>query len=581
MFNLQIQNLLNGVLPKIMYDVSEKVAEFDNPTINYHPQNEDKFYKTTLPSKLEIREFILEKNEDKLKEYIKQNIFSSSLIKISKEKSEKNKTIDTTEKQKSDSVKEKFIQDLIKSFPSKAYIIKTDHTINVLKQYDKVKQEMSNLPTSGNDLTNIKPKSILYSSFVTAYSIEKNVVEWQKGIQEKFFDSVGIDLLGQDYFKKFITNAAYIPSKNILSLGTFVSYKDGKVYNASQDSDVVFHEVGHATLDKLRPLYIHNTFHLESAAVHEAFGDINAFLAAAKDPNISVNIDDLYKPNFISSISEYFGPAIYTQLEVEKQILKNNPYGDISQINVNKPIRELSSLVNYKDYKELSTDEKEPHHYSLPLSTTFYKAFSEYAKSVGNVKEAADEFFKVFSIGTKISPVATSTMPEFYKSFIVADILYNDSKLSNFLVKAANESGLLKVSLDDIKKEIEDSKNIDLSTLKDDLLRGNDISGKLLEILKKTFPDFSIINDLKANVVPGMNGGINIEATFTYPVGVMFDGKEVPVLGGVLLVLDKNLNLIYSNIEKPSLEKVSYMQDYANIIAKKYDKSRDEDIVLD
>ncbi|MCS7243363.1 MAG: hypothetical protein RMJ36_01325 [Candidatus Calescibacterium sp.] len=559
MFDLQsLQKLIKNYVPSIIYQTSSKIAEYKNPVVNYHPQSDDKYYQGVLPSKLEIREFLLDQNKEAVTQKIKELIF------VDQKNGNGDYRIDSINNKQN-----QFIERLLKFFPTKAFIINTDHTVNILSQYDKVKEEVSNF---SSNLSNIKPGTILYYAISTAYNVEKNVVEWSKNAQENFFGSINIDLFGKNTFKGFMENASYNPVSNFLSLGTFVSYKDNKVFNASKDSDVVIHEVGHAILDRLRPFYIDSVFHLETSAVHEAFSDINSFLFAAMDENINVSIDEIDKPNAISSIAESFGTAFYTQFKIEQQILNEDPFTDFQKISVNTPLREMTSLVEYKPYNQLTVSEKEEHKYSLSLSTTFYKAFSEYVKDVGDIKKAAKEFFKVFVMGTKISPLATTTMPEFYKSLIVADILYNNSNISNYLIKAANSSKLLNSSLDDIKLEIEKSKNVDVSILKEKLANyenSKDIEKAVIDLLKNYSSEFSIIEKMRISVVPNFDGGISIEGVYTYPIGLDIDGKDFPVYGGVLLVFDKNLNLVYSNIEKPSIEKLSYMKDYSKYKLKK------------
>ncbi|MCS7165307.1 MAG: hypothetical protein RMJ51_03400 [Candidatus Calescibacterium sp.] len=57
-------------------------------------------------------------------------------------------------------------------------------------------------------------------------------------------------------------------------------------------------------------------------------------------------------------------------------------------------------------------------------------------------------------------------MPKFYKSIIIADIMYNNSKLSKYLIKAANESKLLNTSIEQIQNEISNSRSLDVSEIK-------------------------------------------------------------------------------------------------------------------
>ncbi|MFN3996012.1 MAG: hypothetical protein ACK4GR_05745, partial [bacterium] len=409
-----------NIVPEIILKTSKVVFESQSPTINYHPQSDDKYYPSILPSKLEIREFILEERKEEVLKLVLEK-FKNGSLKYYVNTDEANKG-DQKVNEKSQVNKEKFIQSVLKYFPTKAFVVKTDHTLNVLTQYDKVKEEINQL-ANNQDLTNIKPGNILYYSLTTAYNVEKNVKYWENSKKDNFFGNINIDLFGRLGFRKFETNAAYIPTPfNVLSLGTFLSNRYQKVVNASQDSDVVNHEVGHAILDRIRSNYIDSKYHLEGAAIHEAFSDINAFLMAAMEENIETP-NNLDNPNVFSSIGEYFGKVIYTEMEIEKEILDKNPFVDIKQIEVNRPIRDLSGKVEYIPYNSLPDNKKGEHSYSLPLSTTFYRAFASYAKEVGDVKKAAQEFFKIFTYGTILSPVSPTTMPDFYKSFIVADIL--------------------------------------------------------------------------------------------------------------------------------------------------------------
>ncbi|MCS7165684.1 MAG: hypothetical protein RMJ51_05370 [Candidatus Calescibacterium sp.] len=539
----------NKFIPNILYANSSKIMEFQNPMVNYHPQNHDQYYQDTIPSYIEIREFNLEENKQKIAEYIRKLLSTST-----------NNNLDDYEK-------DEIVKKLLSKFPTKAYIVSTDNIRMLITQYDRVKSELS---SAGNNISNLKPGSLLYYAISTAYSIEKNNLRWFNNIKEDLFkERIDVDILGSNSYKDFVENASYDPISRKIAFGTFISYKDKKVYNATQDTDIVIHELGHAILDHLRPSYMDNIFDLESQAIHEAFSDINAFLHAAMDRNIKVKPEDLDRPNPISSIAEYLGSIFNTQNKIKKEILENDFLADLEKISDNKPIRELSQIKEYKPYSKLI--EKIPHSYSLALSTTFYRAFTYYAKEIGDVHKAAEEFFKVFAMGTKISPVASSTMPEFYKSIIIADIIYNGSKLSKYLIKAANESKLLNTSIEQIQNEITNSKSLDVSEIKQEIQKAKNVNvielykkleKSLLNFLKANFPEFSLVKDIKVNIYPGINNHLNLEATYVYPVDLKYDNKSVVIYGGVLLVFDDNLNLVYSHIEKLSIEKVAKMKDY-------------------
>jgi len=566
-FNLNKLDIIKKAVPNLIDQYSKEVKFFSSTEkVNYYPQGEDSFYSRPLGTELRIKEFILDDNKQQIEEELKKLIspFPSS-----------NKTDTVVKENKLD----KILQELMKLFPSKAFVIKSDHTRTILDTtYDKVKQELDNL---GDNIL-IKPGNLLFNLFSVVNNIEYNVKKWENSVSEKFYGSIDIDFTGKKLFKKLIENAAY-GGNNTLSLGTFIGY-DGKVYNASQDTDVVVHEIGHSILDRLRMKYMDNTFNLDNGAIHEAFADINAFLSAALDDNVKVDVNKLDEPNALSSISELFGPAIYTKKEIEKKLL-DNPYAKINDIKVNKPIRELSKLVNYKPYKELSTDEKEPHKYSLSLSTTFYKAFSLYAKELGDVKKASEEFFKIFSYASKLSPVANATLVEFYKSFIIADILYNDSKLSEYLVKAGKESNIFNQSIEDIKKEIESSRNIAidkedmdkiLDASKNDQANKHILKDIFLKILRSYSSDFSYLDNIDVIVYPGIKDNINVEVTYKYPINLKLDNEDIPIYGGSLFVFDKQGKIVYTNIEKPSLSTVAKMEDYSKIFLSSYKKKIDD-----
>ena len=566
-------NKINLDISSIVYKLSDKFIEVDNPIVNYYPQNEDKFYQDQLPSKLEIREFILENKKEEIKNVITENLksilaFGKSGLPIKNEvvtQEKESTTNKSDDKPKTSEVLNSYIEKILEAFPSKAFVVKTNHTMAILPHYERIKKELELVKQ--NDFTKIGPKNILFYLLSTLKNIEKNIIQWESSTNSKFYGEIDIDLFGKEGFKKFIENAAYLPYKNMLSFGTFMG-PNQKIYNASQDTDVVTHELGHSLLDRLRSTYIDSIFHLESNAVHEAFSDINAFLYAAKDPNVEIKPNELDNPNIISSIAEYLGKAIYTQIKIQKVILEQDPFIDLNQIEDNRSIRELTSFFEYKPYSQLKENEKEEHKYSLALSSTFYRAFSNYAKDVGDVRKAAEEFFKIFVIGTTISPVATTTIPDFYKSIIVADILYNNSKLSNYLIQSAKQSKIFdqNIDIETIKQEIRQSTTLDLSDIKQHILSNNkkEIERILLSKLKEKYPDFSSINKIEISIVPNVNGSVNIQGLYSYPTKISINNQSYPIYGGILLVFDKDLNLIYTNIERPSFQKVADMQDYSN-----------------
>jgi hypothetical protein len=84
---------------------------------------------------------------------------------------------------------------------------------------------------------------------------------------------------------------------------------------ASNSTDVVAHELGHALLDALRP-DLYNVQAMEIWAFHESFGDIHAIINLLQhdlvlDTMIQETAGDLRKPNVATRLAEEMGAAIY------------------------------------------------------------------------------------------------------------------------------------------------------------------------------------------------------------------------------------------------------------------------------
>jgi hypothetical protein len=585
----------------LMLKYSQDKKELNNVIINYHPQNIDNYYQDVLHTKLTIGEFILNDEIKKSIENDLRKIFDKSENILFQTKKQVINLENSDIKKKKNYTPQDKINDLVKqimkAIPQKAFIIKTDNISMVLTQYDKIKQELGDLNNIDNKLL-FKPKTIMYDVLSTVYNIEKDINKANNYAQENFIKPFKVDLYGQSN-KDFLKNAYYDPMSNKLVLGSVFNLSTQEVINASNDSDVLIHELGHKLLDDLRPSYIDNPFHFESGAVHEAFGDINAFLSAASDHNIQKYVQDnkidLTKTNILSQIAEYFGKTIYTNIKQTKELLNNNPYmlpDELSKIKDEKPIRDISESFEYKKYSELKKEEKEVHLQSKSLSNAFYKAFINFYndnKGKYSLNEVADRFYNIFIKGAKISNPATTTVPEFMKSIIIADILFNNSELTSYLVKSANENKIFQnLNINDILNEINNSKNLKVTDLYSILNNQNNDAKKfekeLKEVILKILKDYSLdfdylsIDDISVSIVPGFNEGINIELTYRYPKSIKVKSRDYPVYGGGILVFDNKMNLIYSYIESINEQKVKDMQDYANIIYK--DQNNDNSILV-
>ena len=97
------------------------------------------------------------------------------------------------------------------------------------------------------------------------------------------------------------------------SLQFFSHTFDGVTVNSAESVDVVTHEQGHAFLDAIRPDFFDVPF-IEVGALHEAFGDCMAILAALEDsPSATPSsrpTPDLSANHFVESLAEALGDAI-------------------------------------------------------------------------------------------------------------------------------------------------------------------------------------------------------------------------------------------------------------------------------
>jgi hypothetical protein len=96
-----------------------------------------------------------------------------------------------------------------------------------------------------------------------------------------------------------------------------------------ESPDVVCHELGHAILDALRP-QLFNTANIETAAFHEAFGDISSILCALQVPSmrkavIAETNGRLNTNSRLSRLAEQLGWGLrqITPLMVDRDCLRN------------------------------------------------------------------------------------------------------------------------------------------------------------------------------------------------------------------------------------------------------------------
>ncbi|MFF4117827.1 gluzincin family metallopeptidase [Streptomyces sp. NPDC001714] len=137
---------------------------------------------------------------------------------------------------------------------------------------------------------------------------------------------------------------------------------------ACESNEVVQHEAGHAVLDALRP-QLFNMASAETAALHEAFGDISALLGSLQLESLRIAVlaetqSDLELSSRVSRMAEQLGWAIRQghPNAVDPDCLRNLAnsffYRDPVLLSPNEPASRLSS---------------EPHSFSRVFSGAFLK----------------------------------------------------------------------------------------------------------------------------------------------------------------------------------------------------------------
>lgn len=152
-------------------------------------------------------------------------------------------------------------------------------------------------------------------------------------------------------------NAFYSEATKSIQLFSF-HREDGKPYHTALAHDVVAHETGHALLDSVRDRYTEIT-DPETAALHEAIGDLTAVMAALSFDSVQKAISD-----------------------EEGHLLANNVVADVADgftgdsPDATAPLRNLAQLKDPAVFE----DETNPHVLSLKLSQAAYLAYRQFVE---------------------------------------------------------------------------------------------------------------------------------------------------------------------------------------------------------
>lgn len=147
-------------------------------------------------------------------------------------------------------------------------------------------------------------------------------------------------------------NAYYSREERVLAFFSFYSTSMRKQIYTSQSFDVVAHEAGHAVLDTLKPGFF-DSWHPQTGAIHEAFGDLTAIFAAISIPVLRHNLlvetrGELSRESFLNKLAEQFGQSILPKQDFLRNANKVFKLGEVSE-----EVHDLSVVLTGAVYEAL------------------------------------------------------------------------------------------------------------------------------------------------------------------------------------------------------------------------------------
>ncbi len=145
--------------------------------------------------------------------------------------------------------------------------------------------------------------------------------------------------------------------------------KTKQIIYASESSDVVAHECGHAVLDAHHPDYWDSLL-AETGAFHEAFGDMSAMLVTLADPSVRAAIlaengGDLKKSNAVSRLAEQLALGLFDAGYADAVVSANALRDAVNTFKYKNP----DTLPGRAPASKLSS---ESHSFSRVFSGAFY-----------------------------------------------------------------------------------------------------------------------------------------------------------------------------------------------------------------
>jgi len=349
----------------------------------------------------------------------------------------------------------------------------------------------------------------------------------------------------------YLANAFYEEDTHSLQLYSF-RQPDGEVYHTALVHDVVAHETGHALLDAIRDRYTEGT-HRETAALHEAVGDLAAVFAAFSHEVVRTQFlasagPTLRGPNLVASIAEEFEASASGALA-------------------------LRDLAHPPDAAGLrATDD--PHVLSQQLSGALWEALIRlHAANLDSLeapaafKLARTALQRMFVRGFDYLPPADGTFRDFARAMLRADRFANPDDRHGYrgiVAGAFVDAGIAATAA-----EVQDESEADPPwtglpagwprlTVADAYVFLDANRGRLALSTQPTYRDF-VVRDLQVISRPPRHEDIDaVVITYEYPVevqlertpGGQLDGLWLPIWGGGTLAFDVEGRLRH-HAEKP------------------------------
>lgn len=349
----------------------------------------------------------------------------------------------------------------------------------------------------------------------------------------------------------YLANAFYEEDTHSLQFYSFRQL-DGSVYHTSLVHDIVAHETGHALLDAVRDRYTEGN-HRETAAIHEAVGDLSAVFAAfshqvVREQFLASAGPTLRGPNLVAFIAEDF------QTSAEGALA----------------LRDLATPVD----QTLVRHTTDPHILSLQLSGAVWEALLRMAESnlprldpEPAFKLARTALQRMFVRAFDYLPPADATFAEFATAIYRADRFANPTDELGYrriIAQAFADRGLVGSPSEIADESDADDPWPDLPPSWPRLTPAEayvflDQNRKRLALSTQAkYRDF-VVRDLQIASRPPDHVAIEaVVVTYEYPVDVELDadtfgslaGYWLPIWGGGTLVFDVDGRLRH-HAEKP------------------------------